>query len=371
MNRHGFRIPGTVLTITVLSVAVLLGSAAVLAGCSKLADPNQIIIAKYQGENIRRADIKRVLREMTDEERPLIQSRDDLLKALNDYLDTRIKADVASKLKSAGAIEVPRDLAKQVYYSKHPEFINLDKVDDPSAMNVTEVGLAALQAEVEFGIDDELAKLYEEAAIQYKVSEYIQNRRGIISESELRNEYEVRKDALVQFELIEFDAMRFPAAAQAAAVRRRIDAGEDFTTLLEAMYAADPNSVQRSAFENNPANPKFRQFWYTVTGCKKGDIFGPLPLPEHDAMQPGPDGKPVRKRMPPAYVVLQIQNEVPARPKTFEEAQQELVIPIVYRRVMDALRKEYGIEIYEDKLYRPEGYGDQYKNAIIKTNIAE
>ncbi len=366
MSRHGFRVPGAILTI-----AVLLGSAAFLPRCSKLADPNQIIIAKYQGESIRRADIKRVLRDMTDEERPLIQTRDDLLKALKNYLDGRIKADMAGQLKRAGNIEVPRELASQMYYARHPEFINLNKVDDPSAMNVTEVGLAALQAEVEFGIDDELDKLYEEAAIQYSVSEYIKNRRGTITEEELREEYEARKEGLIKFELIEFDAMRFSSAAEAAAMRRRIDAGEDFGTLLEAMFAADPNSVQRSAFENNPANSKFAQFWYTVTGCKKGDIFGPIQLPQHDAMQPGPDGKPVRKQMPPAYVVLQIQNEEPAREKTYEEAQQDLVIPIVYRRVMEALREQYGIEIYEDKLYRPEGYGDQYKNAIIKTNFAE
>ncbi|PCJ56763.1 MAG: hypothetical protein COA73_11540 [Candidatus Hydrogenedentota bacterium] len=252
-----------------LPIAVAISIPILFLGCGQLADPNQIIIAKYQDESIRRAKIKKVLREMTDEERPLIQSRDDLLKVLETYLDNRIKADVAKQLREAGSIEVPREYAARVYYSIHPEFINLDKVADPSAMNVSKADLAALQAEVEFGIDDELDKLYAEAAIQFKVREYIENRMGTITEEEFRQEYEVRKAGLVKYEIIEFDALRFSSVSQAADVRRRIDAGEDFGALLEAMFAVDRNSVQRSAFENNLTNPKFGRFWYTVTGCKQ------------------------------------------------------------------------------------------------------
>lgn len=355
--------------------AALLMISLICPGCFMIADPNRKVVATFEGEPIRREDLKQVIREMPDDERPLIQSREVLLDTLNDYLNTRIKAAEARILRIDDKLEVDREQARQIYMAKHPEYRTIENATDPTGIGISKSDLIALQADMEFGIDEEMQKLYQEAALEYRTQEYIEAERPKITDEEFEAEYERSKESLKTFEVIDFIGIRFPVApgAQQEAVkaRKRIDDGESFDNVLESYLEINPNFGVRAAFENNPAKTQFVQFWYRVTGAKQGDILGPVYLPEHDQVRETADGQLQSVRQPNAYVVLQVIESIPARTKTLEEAKPDLAVPILRDRVMEQLRAEYGVEVFPDELWRPEGYGDQYKNSMIKTSVEE
>ena len=354
---------------------ILMFAAASLSGCYMIADPDRKIVATYQGEEIQRGDLRDIIREMPDEERPLIQSRDDLLDTLNHHLNSLILAAEARELRIDEKITVDRAQARAIYLTKHPEYATIEHATDPTGIGISKAELIALQAEMGFGIDDIEAELYQVAALDYLTQEYVRTEKPKISDADFEKAYEENRDALMTLEVVEFYGVRFPIApgAQEEAIRARksIDDGVPFDSVLERYLNINQQLGISAALENNPTNPKFVRFWHTVTGAKPGDIFGPVYLESYDQLVQGPDGQPVAQPQPQAWVVIKIDKVHPARQKTLEEAKAELAMPILRDKVMDKLRQQYGVEVFPEELWRPEGYGNQFQGQMIKTKADE
>ena len=346
-----------------------------MSGCYMVADPDRKIIAKFGDEEISRGDLKEIIGNLPDEQKPLIQSRSDLLDFLNSHLEGRIKETEARELRIDGKIEVDRNQARAIYLARHPEYAPIENATDPTGIGISKGELIALQAEMAFGIDDIEAILYQDAAFEYLVQQYIQQERPQISDADFESAYAKHKNSLMTFETIEFYGMRFPEAPgarqEAVKARKRIADGEEFDAVLESYLNISEQLGISAALENNPTNPKFAQFWYTVTGAQEGDIFGPVHLEAYDQLITGPDGRPVAQRQPEAWAVIKVVKAHAPRQKTLDESKQDLAMPILREQVMAQLREQYGVEVYPDELPRPEGYGDQFKNQMIKTRIGE
>jgi len=340
-------------------------------GCGNIANLDRKIVAEFRGENIRRADLRQTIYDMTDEERPLIQNRQDLLDALNGHIDEEIKADLAKKLRKSKELTVQREQARMIYFAKNPEYLDLDKITDPSIMGFSKRDLRALQAEIEFGIDDEMELLYREAAVRYHIQKLIDAGNIKIDDNQFAVEYERRKSSLYTFEFIDFIGVRIPngtgAREDIIQARRRLDEGEPILTVVESYIERDRAFGMRAAFENNPSKVHFRPFWFNVTGCKTGDVLGPLLLPAYEEQSAGSNGEMVAVSQPESWVVFEVQEHQDRREMTLEEAKSVLAIPILRQRVMDRFREEYGVVIYPDNLWYPEGIGDQYKDFMIVT----
>ncbi len=361
-------LPGWVILV------LMTGAGLAIQGCGYIADDDQKIIAKWDDETFRRADMKRVLRKMTDEERPLIQTKGDLLRAVGKHVDDQIKKSAVKQLRAGNKLEPRRDAAREAYFKKFPEYRTVYEIQDPAAVEMTQADLNALKEAIELGIDDEEENLMLDDAVLVMAREAVQNGTLTVGEDEYGAEYRMREGELVQFESIEFLALQFPAdkpnaVAEAAEARRRIDAGETFDQVAGPYAEKDPSMALRSGFENNPSVPKFREFWEMATGAKKGDIIGPIYLPPHELAKVDAAGKMVAAKMPGAHLVFEVLEHTPARTKTLEEARPALAQDLFLRKMMAQLREQHGVEILEENFWNPEGYGDQFKDTMIKTTV--
>ena len=339
-------------------VATALLTIAMLGGtrCGRIADKDRIRIAKIQDEYITRGDLREALRRMPNEERPLIQNKGDLLRALRTYLDDEIKAALADELSRDGKITAKREVAEAIVLQQHPEFSY--NIQNPEDMGMTEADLEYVKQEREIRIDEMMDKILGDQAVAYRAQEAVKAGLLKIADEEFEREYGFLKDTLVVFEQLEFIGLRFPASVQgaqaaAARVRERLDNGELIDPIAEEVYAQNPNLVMRGVIENNPAVERFRGFWMTASGCKRGDIIGPVFLPpSQGANEQGQDVV-----QPAAYLVLQVLSHEPERPKTLDEAKPALVPQILFGKTMAMLREEFGVEVYEDKLPDPDLLG--------------
>ncbi len=342
-------------------------------GCGFIAEKDRIVVARLDGKNITRGNLDKYIHDLPDEERPLIQSKADLLDTLNTWINDQVKAKLADQLHKEGKINVSRDIAREMYFQKHPEFRMAAQIKDPTQLEMTQGDLTAIQSEIEFGTDDEVERLMREEALKYKVYEAIQNKSIQITPEDVQREYERRKNELIQYEYIEFIALQFPlgmpdAIERAAAARRRIDAGEKFDDVLRPYLEADKNFGIPGALQNDPAATRFRTFWETAHGATVGQIIGPILMPEHDEYKLDPQTKqPVQQKRPAAQLILEVTKHEPERIKTFEEAANDLATGIAKQRVLERIRAEHGVEVYPEKLPDPAGVGDQYKPFMIDT----
>ncbi len=357
-------------------VSLLLAACLAFPGCGYIADDDQKIIAKWDNEVFRRADMDRVLRKMTDEERPLIQTKGDLLRALNKHVDDQVKKAAVKQLRAENKLEPRRDAAREAYFKKFPEYRTVYEIQDPAAVEMTQADLNALKEAIELGIDDEEEKLMLDDAVLVMARDAFQEGAITLTDDEFAGEYRMRESELVQFESIEFLALRFPAdmpnaVSVAAEARRRIDAGETFDQVAGPYAEKDPSLALRSEFENNPNVPKFREFWEMATGAKKGDIIGPIYLPPHELAKADATGKIVatKMKMPGAHLVFEVLEYTPARTKTLKEAKPVLAQGLKVRKMMARLREQHSVNIYEENLWNPEGYGNQFKDTMIKTTV--
>ena len=373
---EGLRKAGAVRSMLYGAVPLLIVPVVLVAssGCGYIADKDRIVVATLNGEPIRRGDLAEVIRKMPDEVRPLIQNKGDLLRTLNKYIDDQIKAELSKELKAEGKIQVDRNLARDRYFEKHPEFRSVYQIRDPAAIQMTEGDIAALKAEIEFGVDEEEEILLREEALHYKIQEAVQAGAVSVTEEEFKGAYTMLKGALVKPEFVEFIAIQFPVAApgaveEAGRALRRLDQGEPFDDVLATYLKLNPAMGMRSALENNPASAKYRQFWEVVSGCEVGQRFGPVFMPVREQFGVAEDGTTQLQSVPPVYLVLEVIEHSPARTMTVDEARPAITTSLLKSKVTQLLRAEHGVEIYPDKLPRPEGYGDQYKDQMIKTSV--
>ena len=340
-----------------------------VSGCGMLTDQDRKVVAEVHGEEITRADIRKLLRDMTDEERPIIQTQEDLLNTVNKHLNSVVLSDIANQLRSEGKIELSRDLGKEAYLKKFPEFRGLETLVESGTSEFTQGQIEAMKAQVAFGVDDEMEKLYQEAALTYTVKEYIKANKPKIPEEDFAAEYERVKESYKTYEYIAFTALRIPnqkgAQEECIKARQRILDGESFDAILSEYLAIDRQFGMRSAFENNPSKTQFTQFWHKVTGCKVGDIIGPLYLPSHDQVRKRPDGSYENFEAPASWLVLEVEEHRDPTQKTLEEAKPDMAMSLLRQQVLDSLRDDHGVKVYPEALWRPEGYGDQFKDSMI------
>jgi hypothetical protein len=340
----------------VTALALLI--AIISAGCGFIADKDRIVVGRIGDNVIRRGDLFNVLRAMPDEERPNIVNKGDLVQVLQTHIDDELKLGLGQRMAAEGKVDVPRERAEEAYFATHPELISVRQVTDPSALGMTTEQLAAMQEEVEMGIDRVQDKLLGESAVFALAKDYLEAGVIEVSEEDLNQEYSLRKNELLSFETVDFVGLRFPttmpnAEFEAANARRLVDEGAPWDQVLAQYYNANPDLVFRSKIENNPAATKFRGFWTTAAGAKKGDVLGPVFIPAYSLVATTPEGGQETQSMPDAYLVFEVINHKPEALKTIEEAKADLLPSILYRKALKALRDEKRAEIYEDKLPDP------------------
>lgn len=321
-------------------------------GCGFLIDKDNIVVAVYEGKDITRGDLSRLLREMSDEERPIIRNRSDLEATLLKMIDDRIKESSALNLKTEGKISVPRERAEALYFARKPDLQTVRTVTDPAALGLTSDQLARMKEEVEIGIDKVELELLGTTAVGYLSKEAFESGKLVITDEELQAEHRLTGGHLLSAELLEFDAVRFPesipAADEAASrIRSRITNGEKFRDIYNG-FMNDPNKRALcfpSGLSNDPGN-SFQSFWALASGTQVGEVLGPVYFPPSMNATTG-------QTIPGAWLVLEITKRVPPMPMSVEEAKSTLVPMIGYRKMLEILRKEHGAEIFTDKLPDP------------------
>ncbi len=360
----------------VLATALVLGVVlTAVGGCGQMIDKDRIRIAKIGDKYMTRGDLMRLLREMSDTERPKISSRGDLLRLLNQHIDEQIKLPLGQKLKAEGKNDVPRDVARDAFFKESG-----DEGDQLRAMWNMEVPkngeITPLMKEYDLtpeklqfqkdNIDEEtdrmVAKMLGEQAVQFLALEAMKEGKLKVTDEEIEREYRFAGDSLHTFEEITFRAVRFPAAipdaaAGASHVRALINGGQSFDTVVDAYLAKGQQDkfsyVIESGIQNNPSLQRFKGFWNVASGANEGDILGPVYLPEYQQMAVGQDGKTKSVVMPDAYLVLKVLQHKAEHTLTIEEAKPTLGAPLIVGKMMELLRKENGVEVYQNQLPEP------------------
>lgn len=356
--------------VKMLAAAVLL--AVLAAGCGRIVDKDRIRVAKMGDKYITRGDLFRLIREMPDTDRPKIRTRGDLLRVLNHHIDQRIKLPLGKKLKEEGKIDVDREQAREVYFQERGDDADYQRAmwqaEIPANDEITPLmkiyeltpdRLRNLKQNIEEGTDAVVARLLGESAVQYLAVEAFKEKRITISDEEFEREYRFSGETLDVFEEIAFRAVRFPAAlpdasARASAVRARLDAGEGFDALVDEFLRRGAEEkveyVIESGIQNNPALERFRGFWEVASGTAVDSIIGPVYLPTYRQVATDAQGRARAINMPDAYLVLKVLECKPARKLTLEEAKPTLAAPLIIGKMMQMLRDENGVEIYQDSL---------------------
>ena len=326
-----------------------------------IADKDRIKVAKIDDRFITRGDLAAVIRDMSDEERPEIRNKGDLLGVLKEHLDASIRiplgAERREELETKGAVS--REIAVRIFLAKHVEdgYETIYRAEDGAALGIDDETLGHLQMEIDIGIDDEYEKLLGGAALALVATQRLADGSMMIEDAAYEQEYKLRKNELRKLEWMAFRAIRFPASAprsevEAAKVRRRLEAGEDFDQIAAEFLAINPQFVMESEIENNPDLARFKGFWMSASGSAVGEIIGPVYLPEYQMMAEA-QGQTRSITMPEAYLVLKVLERRDETTLSLEEAKPRLVAPIAIGQMMRILRQEHGVEIYEDKLPDP------------------
>ena len=345
-------------TALIASFAIFL--AITVGACGLIADKDQIVVGMLDGKPIHRKDLKDALRAMKDEERPIIGNRGDVERYLREYVDRRIREGLALDLSAESKIEVPREQAEAMYFAAHPDEAAIQTMTDPTPLGITARELEGMKSELEYEIDLVHDALLRERAVQYTAQQWMEEGLITISDEEYQREYEIQKSNLKSLEYIDFIALMFPkempdAVTIASDVRRRIDAGESFDSVLQEFLQRDKRFVLASRFENNPNSQNFRSFWMSAAGVEKGQIIGPVFIPAYSLL----DSKGEAVQMPDAYLVLFVEDHQPPTSLTLEAAKPFLMQSIAIRKAVELLRDEHGAEFYDDKLWDPGRVGEQ------------
>lgn len=365
--------------------------AVLMSACGVMIDKGRIVIARIGDQQFTRGDLAKLLRGMGDQDRPRIRNKADLLRVLNNHIDDQIRMQMAERFAS-GAAEFT-EVAQQLYVplSAAIERYIAGRGDDAKLVRM--VMLSPLPAEGEetplmreFDMDHRQwrarrdfyeseaetlrDKLQGDAVISYLGAKGFKEGTLKLDPEALQREYDVRKESLVKLESLAFYAIEFPAAAQgaveaASATRARIDKGESFDAVAAEFQARDPNSVSNSGIENNPTLEKFKSFWMVASGAEPGAILGPVFLPSSGRVRIDAQGKPVQYQAPDSYLVLKVLEHEPERALTLQEATPRLAPELVFTQKLKELRKELGVEIYEEQVPDPRSEGGSTGDPVL------
>ena len=346
------RISQTNVAVSIVGRMLAVGLVAALAsGCGMIADRDRIVVAEMGGETITRGDLMEVIREKPPEERPVIRTRSDLAEALRNHIDDEIRRRLGQRLAREGVISVPRERAEQVFAQTNPELML--ELQNPEEWGMDDAMLAAMRDEREFGIDRVHDRLLGEEAVMHRIRQALQHGNIAISEEEYEEEFRRQEDQLTHPETVTVRGLFFPQTgpgvqAVAAEARQSLDEGEDFEEVAERYEGEGAaHAVPRARLEQDPRSPatqRYQAFWHSASGGEEGQIIGPVRVPSPQVGQ---------RQLPDSFFVAEILERTPEEPKTLEEAREELRVPILYRKMMEQLREEFDVTIYEDQLPDP------------------
>ncbi|GMU92587.1 MAG: hypothetical protein AMXMBFR4_16450 [Candidatus Hydrogenedentota bacterium] len=322
------------------------------AGCGWIADKDRIVIATLEGKNITRGDLDKVIRNMPPDERPPIRTKGDVRKTLANYLDAQVKSKNAKRLQGEGKIHVPRELCEAVYRANHPEaFIEMSNPED---YNLTERDVQYMKEEREIRIDELCERILAEVGIEHLVSQAQEDGSIEITDAEYQNEYEIRKGTLHHPERVTFSGVLIPGASEdvrSAGAEARLKLAQRMPAAEVAkQYKSLGAQVLESELENDPRKFKFAGFWQQASGAEIGAVIGPIFIQDWQAAEEDVQGSQARSLLPSGVLVCVIQDRVDETPKTLEEAKPDLEYNILYAKVMERLRQESGVKIFDDKL---------------------
>ncbi len=353
MEKSAVKFMKSLRTLCGLSLVLILA-----AGCGYIADKDRIRIAKIDDEYITRGDLAKVIREMAPDERPIIRTRGDVLRTLENYIDQTIKEDLAEQLREQGKIHVDRELAREVARAKNPEqFLDIQNPEEYGGQAGDE---RYFKQEQEYLIDEEVRRLEAEQAVFVKIQESVESGALKPTEEEFQDEYEMRKDELKHFERLAFRGVLIPGSSEtivqaAAAIRGKLATGAEVEALV-GEYGHLNAQVLESGLENDPMNAKYAGFWQQASGAQTGDVLGPIYITGWQAIRRNAQGNAVAEQLPDGLLVCRVTDHTSAIQKTLEEAKPDMLRDILYARMMELLRDQRGVEIYENKLPDPSMY---------------
>lgn len=348
-----------------LAVMTLCGA----SGCGMLADPDRIVIAEMNGKPITRGKLFSIIYDMPDNKRPVIQSRQDYLRVLNAYIDHEIKVPLGQQLSEEGKINIPRDAAREAYFNSITDETERDTQrkmwdmpiakpgEETELMRIYDIDAESIQFQkniVEQGTDQFLERLLGNQAVTYLALQAYQAKELVLDEEILRLEYEITKENYKTLERLTFLGLQFPtavpgASTEAAEVRKRISAGESFDAIFDEYIAKNVNFGIESVIENNPTLDRFRGFWQEASGAEVGEVRGPVYMPAYSRMKVDASGQAAQATVPECYLVFKVLEHEPETIKSFEEAVPLIAPTVAYAAMMERLREENGVVIYEDK----------------------
>lgn len=376
------------LLISIISIIACLSP--ILFSCGSLGDPETIKIARIDNEYITRGHLFKLLREMSDTERPKISNKSDFLRVLNQHIDQKIKIPLGKQLEAEGKIKVNRELAREQFFrqsgDEEEQLRNIWNMPIPEGdtvtplMQVYNLTPQTLRAMKEY-IEQETDKIYEQMlgdqAVAYLVSEDIKAGKINVTQEELEREYTLKKNTFHIYEKIVFRGIFIPtsvtnSAKMCAEIRLQIDQTGDFDKVIEELQRQKESTIAspelkeiriiESEIENNPNSTRFRGFWAVAENAETGTIIGPVYLPEFQRISKNEQGLPTTQIMPDSYVVLKVLDRTPERTPTLEEIKHLLIPPILIAKKMEELRKLHNVEIYEKNIPDPSTTKDEFTN---------
>ena len=341
------------------------------SGCGMIADKGLIVIATIDGKKFTRNDLRQLIYDMDDAERPRIESRSDLVRVIRTELDNQIKIPLGKQLAEEGRVKIDRNMARELFFMQSGEDGN--SLRQVYAMELHPDGkMTPLQEEmgmtperirtqkdlIELATDKVLDAMQGEQAVMVLANEAFAKGEMQLSEDLLKSEYELRKAEYMQFEWLKFAALRFPvseesSSVEVAGVLDRIRKGEKFDAVYQEYKERDPGLVVESEIENNPAMQRFRSFWEQASGAQVGQIVGPVHMPTYNQVAIDAEGNQRSVTQEAVFMVLKVLDHRDPEPMSIEEALPKLEPGLRYVEMMERLRKEHGVEIYEDKIPDP------------------
>lgn len=345
-------------TQSVRGVALAALVAVSLTSCFGIIDKGRRKIAVIDGKPVTRDDFDKVLRDMPAQTRPLIRTKGDMLSALQAYLDKRVRYKNAEDLLAAKKIFVPREVAEAVLRVREPEIFV--KIANPEDYKMSQEDLKYMEEDREIRIDEMLKELEAEQGVQYRIDEAIKESTLTITEQEYADEFAVSRDKLFHPERVAFTGVLVPGAssgARAAATElaRKIHGGAapgDLVGAAPDLHAA----IIEAELENDPSKRKFASFWEQAAGAKVGDVIGPVFIQGWTEATQDAQGKVTQRPYPDGMLVCLVTGRTDQTPKTLEEAKPDIERTIYYAKVMDQLRKQDGVQVFEDQLADPGMY---------------
>lgn len=226
--------------------------------------------------------------------------------------------------------------------------------------NLTAVDIQRMKDFIEQETDVVVEKLQGEEAVAYLAKKSFEAKELVLDEEHLKMEYELNKENFRSFEQLTILGLQFPAAepdasTEASKVRARLNAGEDFDTILNEYLQKDIKYGIESVIENNPDMARFKGFWLEASGAVVGDVLGPIFMPDYNRMKRDASGQVVQETVPECWIVFKVLEAKPSEVLPYEKAKGYVAGPVAYASMMKMLRQQHGVEIFEDKVEDPRG----------------